>query len=95
MAGERQNESRMSTLRSRAYEIFQGEPSEENGYVVFSDEYGCIVPVETPENHVSEGRLKYFLDYDRKMKEYYGEDHFHGEKDHHLAIGLRMRLGWC
>ena len=88
----------MSTLRSRAHEIFQQPPCDDNRWIAFSDEYGCIVPHLPPgkkDNEHFQAAVKMFLDYDRSIKEHYGQDHFHGEKGVGLALGVRMGLGWC
>lgn len=88
----------MSTLRSRAHEVFQKPPCDENRWVSFSEEYGCIVPFLPPgrdENDVFRRSFQSFIDYDREIKEEYGEEHFHGEKGVRLMLGLRMGLGWC
>lgn len=81
----------MSTLKSKAYQIFQLPPCDKNDYISFNESEGMILAVVTKdqEERSTMARNKILRDYDSLIKEKFGDEHFHGEQGLPLAPFVR------
>ena len=87
----------MSTLKSRAHEIFQKPPCEENQYFSFDETSGCVIAYAggCRTQEAADSLNLAIMDCDKSIKEHLGADCFHGQKGVPLYLGIRMALGWC